>query len=122
MELINISEYEHRSISSLKKSVSQHKGVSSKLSLKAIKLHLKNKGIYGICKHRANNIGINRTGDGYRDEVDPHHLRWDIYGNVPRIGVDPQKVQYKYGSRDGVEPCPPQNIDLTLLLIWSKKP
>ena len=44
--------------------------------------------IYGICKHRANNIGINRTGDGSRDGVDPHHLRCDIYGNGYRLGVE----------------------------------
>ena len=40
MELPNNSEYEHRSISSLKKSPSLHKRVSSKLSFKAIKIAL----------------------------------------------------------------------------------
>ena len=44
-----------------------------------------------------------------------HHLMWDIYGTGARGGVDPQKVQNKYGSgnwsRDRVG---------TLGLIWIK--
>ena len=39
-ELTNNSEYEHISISSLKKSLSLHKRVKSKLSFKAIKIAL----------------------------------------------------------------------------------
>ena len=81
MELPNNSEYEHRSISSLKKSPSLHKRVSSKLSLKAIKIALEKIKIYGLCKNRANNIGIKRTGDDSRDGVDPPSYRlrhiWD---------------------------------------------
>ena len=42
-------------------------------------------------------------GDGDGDGVDPHHLRWDLYGSEARDGVDPQKVQHKYWSRDGVD-------------------
>ena len=41
-------------------------------------------------------------------ELTPHHLRWDIYGNGPRIRVDPQKGQHKYRSRDGFDN--PQNL------------
>ena len=36
-------------------------------------------------------------------ELIPHHLRWDIYENGARDGVDPHKVQQKYGSGDGVD-------------------
>ena len=71
MKLTKISEYEHRPISSLKKSLSLHKRVKSKLSFKAIKIALWKIKLYGICKQRANNFEINRTGDGYRDGVDP---------------------------------------------------
>ena len=79
--------------------------------------------IYGLCKYRANNIEIKRTGDGSRDGVDPHHLRSNIYGTGTRDGVDPQKLQhilwiqrggwtphhlrwdiYMTGVRDGVDP------------------
>ena len=31
----------------------------------------------------------------------PHDLRWDIDGTAARDGVDPQKLQLKYGSGDG---------------------
>ena len=37
-------------------------------------------------------------------ELTPDHLRWDIYENGARDGVDPQKIQQKYGSGDGVVP------------------
>ena len=41
-------------------------------------------------------------------EFTTHHLRWDIYVTRVRDGVDPQKVQHKYGSRDGFDN--PQNL------------
>ena len=34
-------------------------------------------------------------------EFTSHHLRWDIYGTGVRGGVDPEKIQHKYGSQDG---------------------
>ena len=71
MELTNNSELEPISISFLKKCLSLHKRVSSKLSFKALKIALEKIKKYDICKHRANNIEIKRTGDGSIDGVDP---------------------------------------------------
>ena len=44
------------------------------------------------------------TLKSYNTFMDPErgfNLRWDIYVTRVRDGVDPQKVQHKYGSRDG---------------------
>ena len=34
-------------------------------------------------------------------ELTSLHLKWDIYGTGTRDGVDPQKVDHEYESRDG---------------------
>ena len=34
-------------------------------------------------------------------DLTPHHLRSNIYVTGTRDGVDPEKVQHKYGSWDG---------------------
>ena len=51
--------------------------------------------------HSSHYLMFDRGGnrDGF-----PLHLRWDIYGTGTGHGVDPQKVEQKYGSGDWVDP------------------
>ena len=65
-------------------------------------MHFKSKK-YVFCKHTPNNIEINRTADGSGGGVDPPSSKWDIHGTGSGHRVDPQKVEHKYGSRDGVD-------------------
>ena len=44
----------------------------------------------------------------------PHDVRWDIDGTGARDGVDPQKVQHKYGSGAGSRP----RVDPLYDLSW----
>ena len=93
MELTNNSEYQHRSIWSLKKSLSLPKKSKFQIFIQGYQNSTWKIKIYGICKHRANNIGINRTGDGSRDGVDPlsfkvsHIWDWSLRWNRPSKGT-----------------------------------